>query len=283
MTSTAPQRLRLVLRSVENEGGRAYLYPADSSVFTAPVASFALSHDQPIPGQEPGDFVDVSGPLQRPDRVVAGDGTELAVKGEVDVSPSVVPIFAERGGVITHPDISGHAPSWRHVHSASHGDLPTWQRRIRAKLRAAAVVLALVVLTVGWIVFSLLTGRDLPRFRGYHTALAAGAVIAAGRLALQSLRALREAQDVQGAGRPMLMELWWSVGYGQGPVAMATLFECDRDSGPIAHVPVIGVPPGFTTAERVPVDVRGDPAGAPTIDVAGRILWPAHHARPIQT
>lgn len=98
-------------------------------------------------------------------------------------------------------------------------------------------------------------------------------------LALRARHVLREARALRNApAADMWMRLWWSVGEGEGPIAVASLSNA-RDGEEIARVPVVGVTPETPTESVVPVRVHGLASGSPMIEVDGRALWPAQHAR----
>jgi hypothetical protein len=81
----------------------------------------------------------------------------------------------------------------------------------------------------------------------------------------------------------MRMRLWWSVGSGSGPVAVASLapLAAIRPEAEAVHVEVFNVPVGFDPPAWVEVDVHGDIAegDAPLIRAGEVELWPGTAAR----
>jgi hypothetical protein len=257
---------------VRNEPGmpRGFLYPLDSTAFTAPVAQVHFVRHQRLPRTPPGDVVDVFH-TGRKVTVVAADGTALEAAVFKRIRPSdVAPAFGEMGDVVVHPAF-GRPSDWRYTKSISYQGLLSWRRRIRMQIAGG-------VAGVLFIVAFLMTGSNTP---AYNLGGWAGFLILSGLLANGSRRSLRAARLAAGPSKKMIMRLWWSVGYGQGPVAVASLSLSDSpDAEEIANVPLVGVPEELEFDTPIEVNVIGDPLRAPLISVGPHILWPAQRGRP---
>jgi hypothetical protein len=217
--------------------------------------------------------------------LVFADGTRLVPDGPLHGPTSR--IFAERSpGVILHPSITGNVASWRHARSLASTEPASWEAHLVRERRVALVSLVLgLALLVGFVVLlsAGLVGGQLVVLGG--TALLAGvaAFVQAGR-GLRALASGRRAQRAPPAR--MRMRLWWSVGAGSGPVAMASLapISATNPEDAALHLEVVNVPKRFEPPAWDEVDVFGDVVngGAPVIKSGEVELWPAGALRPIR-
>jgi hypothetical protein len=204
-------------------------------------------------------------------------------------------MLVERGDVVAHPDVVSDHPGWRYATGHSFDSVEDWRRFLRRSIRSGWETLvmtsiapaAMLLLAVGFVVaivngevapfwvialgplFILLFGRQLPLRVQIARDL---------RLNIRARRILREAESLrQTSSEAMLMRLWWSVGHGHGPVAIASL-SSTLDSIEEWRVPVVGISLEMLRDERVPVLVQGRGTRAPLIAVDGVFLWPADEA-----
>src|SRR5690242_19391775 len=187
-----------------------------------------------------------------------------------------------RGDVVADPRVVGPKPSWRYVGSHSVDTVEQWQRYVdrRAKTAIREVVLyaAFALVYLGATLYAILADRPI---RGPILFGDAGAIglIAWLLLALRARHVLREARALRKTpAADMWMRLWWSVGEGEGPIAVASLANV-RGGEEVARVPVIGVTADMPTDTPVPALIHGLASGSPMIEIDGRALWPAQHAR----
>ena len=272
------QRRLVIYRT--DDGPEAALYPLEANAFSPPDWVFPLSAHQPLPEEEPGSIVTISGPVRAGavPTIHAGDVEIVPARGLSRYAMHGDRIFAEKGDVIAHPHAIGWETSWRHVASPSTSPLQQWESRMRTMFWAAVLSLALLVGWIGFAVWRAING-DSVRGPGIYTSLTFGGVIASGVYAYRARRAIRRARRlVDRQPHPMTMQIWWAAGGPGGPMAMAALFPPDADATtpPVSHVPVVNVPVGLRTSEPVAVEVRGDPDDAPVIVYGDEELWPAN-------
>jgi hypothetical protein len=274
------QRLRLVLYYEFGEA-QASLYPMDANAFSPALFSFALRPDQELPVLAPGDPVDVEGSLEK-------GAMPVIHAGQIDILPAkglraggAGRIFAERGAVIAHPSVIGWQPTWRYVTPSSLDPVAGWEHRLRRQIRTGTTMAIIFVVYLGVVAGSLTTGHvpNVGPIVSFGGCSGAG-VIVSWWLALRSRRALKAARlCANQPAQPMTMTLAWTAGYGQGPMAIASLYPPNQPGGaPVAQLGVVNVPAGFAPDGPVNVEVHGDPTAAPVIDCGDVQLWPAEHA-----
>lgn len=188
-------------------------------------------------------------------------------------------IFAERGSVLAHPDAIGWDTSWRHVSNTSTSTVAEWERRLHRNVREGWLATGTLIVFAVLIVVMLVSGH------GYNVPVylfGGGSMVAtlrAWRRARGSQRALEAARQTVGRpSRAMRMSLKWTAGRGQGPTAVAVLYPPRGTMAPVAEVPLVNVPVGFSPPTHLPVEVRGDPTDAPVIMAGDVELWPAARA-----
>lgn len=247
-------------------GVGAFLYAADATQFSGPIASFAVDPLQPLPRTAPGSVVSVDGPITQWSRsvVVAADDTEVIpasgyrVFGDGKTSPMLV----ERGDVVAHPAAVNWEASWRYpLGSRRHRE--QYGSDVRRHLAFAhlglvwfVVVMSLALVALGGSIVAGDGDRAYPVFRfALATVLGSLGLIGTYRYLVprgRGLRAPRRRSTVSTTRASMHFR--WCAGYGEGPIAVATISDVDGE--PPGTYEVIGVPDRFDPVEDIQVVVE---------------------------
>lgn len=175
------------------------LYSRSANPYSEPLFSFPLRPDQELPRLKPGGLVHAHG------TVAAGCTPMLdAVGVEIVPAEPLAPgppagvdsrLFAERGGVVCHPEVAGWAASWRFAQSPSVGAVAAWERRLKRDVTGAWLFVGFMALTVVFVVVAVVAAAE-PRPIASLFALGASlvATVVSWRLAHRSQRALSEAR-----------------------------------------------------------------------------------------
>lgn len=276
---------RLVLQRAPG-GGVAILYPHDANAFSLPLAVVPLDPFQELPNIAVGDPVELSGPE------VPGASVMIRCRDGVTIAPSsplqrpgdyASRLFAERDRtVIAHPGAVGSGPPWRQAQSRSPSTVAEWEAWLRQRHLGAAVSV------VGGVVFLIAAGVIVAVSGGIRFVtigllmLGTGAAgLAQAGLSRRALQAARTARDLP--PRRVMVRLWWSIGTGSGPTAIASIAPQDaRDpSAEAVHLAVLNTPPGLFLPSWIDAEILGEATegSCPIIRVDGNELWPAETAR----
>lgn len=253
----------------------ASVFALDATAFAPPLATMGLSPRQALPVLESGGVVHASANFHE---LTVGDTVIRPVGRVVKVWPGTQGrIFAERGNVIVHPDTPGHPQTWRSATPESGRAVEQFTRRARRDVTAVvALVVMVVAVTVAPVTVAPVIAPGRPAWWWGLSGGFAGTVLL-GRRARRSLAALKHARStLAGPATPMLMRLYWAVGHGRGPVAVASLRPMSAPAGAGIEVEVVGVPTGPFPQNDVVVDVFGvgDESGVGVIQWGTTQLWP---------
>lgn len=267
-------------------GAVALLYPFDANAFAVPFGVVPLDSYQELPSIPVGDTVELEDPPVHGEKVTlrCRDGTEIAPSSPLEKPGDYAArLFAERDQtVVAHPSAVEGSRIWRQAQSRSPSSVAEWEDWLRRKHRgavASCVVGVVIIIIAGVIV----AGGGGPRLVATAlTLVIAGAagLVQAGR----SRAALKAARNARRASpRPIQLRLWWSVGTGSGPTAIASIAppgssDPEREA---LHFEVVNVPLRLALSTWTQAEILGDAleGDSPIVRIGETELWPADTAR----
>jgi hypothetical protein len=276
---TGTSEYRLVLR-----GRQGSLYDLDAGPYASPAWTFGVEVDQELPRIAAGVRVTIADPITSGSRpTIFANGTELRPHTPLR-SGRQSPMYAERPCVV-HPEAVDWDDSWQWA-VLSTWSIDEWRDRVRAAgrwrpWRFLALATWSIVLVL-W-VREVVVGHAPPWLLAFVPFLIYVIWIRVGEVrktwgARQTFAALERAGDARGSHpRGMWMALRWTVGHGDGALAVADLFEDAQAATPVASVGVCNLTPRFQVGGRTQVDVFGDPHDAAVLVRGSTTLWPVDH------
>lgn len=283
--SSPNPKCRLVLQRAPG-GGVALLYPHDANAFSLPLAMVPLDPFQELPHIVVGDAVELNGPAVPGARVTirCRDGVTIAPSSPLERPGDYASrLFAERDRtVIAHPGAGGGGPSWRRARSRSPSTVVEWEAWLRHRQRGAAVSV------VGGVVFLVAAGVIVIVGGGIRFVTMGLLLLGTGAAGLAqaglSRRALQAARTVRDSpSRRVRVRLWWSIGTGSGPTAIASIAprEARDPRAEAVHLAVLNTPPELFLPSWTDAEILGEATegSCPIIRVDGNELWPAESAQ----